>query len=59
MYGSIPYITSLTESHSASVAWVNSASTEVKIDDYELGKLVKFRSESGALEFFTFSSTSR
>ena len=56
LYGSVPYITSLSESHSASVTWVNSAQTWVSIDDKDQGKSVNFVSISGALELFVFAS---
>lgn len=55
----MPYVTSLDETHSASVTWVNSAHTWVSIDDMDDmndGKHVNFVSESGALEFFVFAS---
>jgi alpha-glucosidase (family GH31 glycosyl hydrolase) len=58
LYGSIPYITSASESHSAGVAWVNSAHTFVSIEDMREGKYVDFLSESGALELFVFASAS-
>ena len=57
LYGSIPYITSLSESHSAAVTWVNAAHTYISIEDMDGGKYVNFVSESGALELFAFSST--
>jgi len=56
LYGSVPYVTSLSESHSAAVTWVNSAHTWVSISDFNDGKYVNFVSESGALEFIVFAS---
>jgi len=58
LYGSIPYITSLTEDHSAAVAWVNSAHTWISVDEMDEGKFVSFVSESGAMEIFAFASAS-
>jgi len=52
----VPYITSISETHSASVTWVNSAHTWVSISDMDTGKYVNFLSESGALELFVFAS---
>jgi len=57
LYGSIPYVTSLSESHSASVAWVNSAHTWISVSDMDEGKYVNFVSESGAIEIFAFASS--
>lgn len=57
LYGSVPYITSLSETYSASVTWVNSAHTWVTIQDADAeSKYVNFVSESGALELFVFAS---
>ena len=58
LYGSIPYVMSASGSHSAGVAWVNSAHTFVSIEDMREGKYVDFLSESGALELFVFASAS-
>ena len=58
MYASIPYVTSLDESHSASVLWVNSAHTYVGISDMKGGRYVNFVAESGAIELFVFASAS-
>ena len=60
LYGNLPYVTSLSESHSASVAWINSAHTWVSIQDIpdeNNKKFVNFVSESGALELFVFCSS--
>lgn len=57
LYGSVPYITSLSENHSASVAWVNSAHTWISIEDMDVGRYANFVSESGALELFVFASS--
>jgi alpha-glucosidase (family GH31 glycosyl hydrolase) len=57
LYGSVPYVTSLTETHSASVTWVNAAHSFISISDMDNGKYVNFVSESGAVELFVFSST--
>ena len=56
LYGSVPYVTSLSETHSASVAWINSAQTWISISDMNEGRYVNFVSESGALEVFVFCS---
>ena len=60
LYGSIPYVTGFNSEAAASLLWVNSASTTVDIDDSSMdgidGSLITFSSESGALEFFVFSS---
>jgi alpha-glucosidase (family GH31 glycosyl hydrolase) len=56
LYGSVPYVTSLDETHSAAVTWVNSAHTWVSISDMDDGKYVNFVSESGALELFVFAA---
>ena len=60
LYGSIPYVTGFSSEAAASILWVNSAQTTVDIDDSALagddGSLITFSSESGALEFFVFSS---
>ena len=58
LYASIPYVTSLDETHSASVLWVNSAHTYVGISDMQGGKYVDFVAESGALELVVFASAS-
>ena len=58
LYGSIPYITSVDETHSAAVTWVNSAHTWVSISDMDQGKYVNFVSESGALELVVFAAAS-
>lgn len=58
MYSSIPYLTSLNESHSASVLWVNSAHTYVGLNEMDGGRYIDFVSESGALELFVFASAS-
>jgi alpha 1,3-glucosidase len=57
LYGSVPYVTSLSETHSASVAWINSAQTWISISDLNQGRYVNFVSESGALEVFVFCSS--
>jgi len=57
LYGSVPYVTSLSESHSAAVTWVNSAHTWISIEDMFDGKYINFVSEGGALELFVFSSS--
>ena len=60
LYGSIPYVTGFSSEAAASILWVNSAQTTIDIDDSALagddGSLITFSSESGALEFFVFSS---
>ena len=60
LYGSIPYVAGFSNGAAASILWVNSAQTTVDIDDSPLdgddGSLITFSSESGALEFFVFSS---
>jgi mannosyl-oligosaccharide alpha-1,3-glucosidase len=58
LYGSVPYITSLDETHSTGLAWVNSASTFVDVATIEdkSGRYTSFVSESGAMEFFMFAS---
>lgn len=38
LYGSVPYVTSLDVTHSAAVAWINSAHTWVSIADQDKGK---------------------
>jgi alpha-glucosidase (family GH31 glycosyl hydrolase) len=53
----VPYITSLSENHSASVVWVNSAHTWISIEDMDVGRYANFVSESGALELFVFASS--
>jgi alpha 1,3-glucosidase len=57
LYGSVPYITSVHQTHSAAVAWVNAAHTYVTITDLDQGKHAVYLSESGALEFFTFAAS--
>lgn len=56
LYGSVPYITSLSPTHAASLTWVNSAQTWVSIEDMDEGKYVNFVSETGALELFVFAA---
>jgi alpha-glucosidase (family GH31 glycosyl hydrolase) len=56
LYGSVPYVTSISETHSSAIAWVNSAQTWVSISDMDDGKYVNYVSESGAIEFFVFAS---
>mmetsp|Transcript_43460 Transcript_43460/g.31282 ORF Transcript_43460/g.31282 Transcript_43460/m.31282 type:complete len:105 (-) Transcript_43460:1869-2183(-) len=61
LYGSAPYLTSHALDSDASVAWLNSADTFVdlysaRISDID-GTLATFVSESGAIEFFTMSSS--
>ena len=56
LYGSIPYVTSIAEDHSAGAAFVNSAHTFISIADMDEGKFVNFVSESGSLEIFAFAS---
>ena len=61
LYGSIPYVTGLTNTSQSAALWINSAQTVIDIDhvDYDgtAGSIVTFTSESGALEFFVFAST--
>ena len=64
LYASIPYLTGHSAQADSSVAWMNSADTWVDIynltnitDGNADGTYSFFLSESGALEFFIFSST--
>lgn len=57
LYGSIPYITSITKTHSSAVVWMNAAHTFAGISDMQDGKYANFVSESGAVEFFVFASS--
>lgn len=60
LYGTVPYITSLNEDHSAGLAWISSSSTYVDVatPSKKGGRYTSFVSESGALEFFMFASSS-
>jgi alpha 1,3-glucosidase len=57
LYGSIPYLQSVSETTSAGINWVNSAHTWITLSDYEDGKYANFVSESGALEFIVYSAS--
>ena len=60
LYGSIPYITSLTDSAATGLIWVNSARTTIDIssssDELNPGKTITYSSEANSLEFFMISS---
>lgn len=58
LYGSIPYITSVAENHSAGLTWINAAHTYISVSDMDAGKYVNFVSESGSVELFFFASSS-
>ena len=61
LYGSIPYVTGVTEELATAILWLNSADTYTEIDNETYqesqGSLITFSSESGALELFIFSNT--
>ena len=61
-YGSLPNIQGLDSSTSEELIWMNSSHSYTFIDDYTEesvdGSHVNFVSETGALEFFIFSSAS-
>lgn len=61
LYGNMPYVQGIGESSSQAVTWVNSAHTWVFLDDAtygdQEGSNINFVSETGALEFFLFSSS--
>ena len=56
LYGSIPYVMSLSQTTATSLLWVNSARTTIDIDSNNEGVQVSFASEANVLEFFMFTS---
>lgn len=55
LYGSIPYIQSVSDQSSVGICWVNSAHTWITTNSTDAnGKTVNFVSESGKLEFLVF-----
>lgn len=61
LYGAIPYVTSISETASTGITWVNAAQTwttihNTTISEAQEGRFVNFVSESGALEVFVFAS---
>jgi len=60
LYGQLPFVTSISDTLASAFAWINSSHTWVFIDEEDRyntpGRSVNFVSESGALEFFLYSS---
>jgi len=59
LYGSIPYVTSLSDSAATGLIWVNSARTTIDIGEEDGGMTVTYASEANTMEFFMLASTSQ
>ena len=62
LYSGIPYLTGHSQTHDASIVWVNAAETWVSLinsyraDTQESGRIAHFISESGVIDMFLLGS---